>query len=192
MSDAALAFSGASNASSGTSSGLTISGDGEITKKPAAYRLHLVLQLSSAQASGNVAVDAIEVRSKDYTRVKTSISGLGSFGSDKYTVADATSTPALLTLTLTNLKLIGEETIRGNKCWHISGDSKDASGKVSTENLWVRESDYSPVREKLSSLPGVNLPSSTASAPLAVSLTIDFSNYDTGAVIEAPPASEIG
>jgi hypothetical protein len=192
MQDAALTFTGASTASSGATSGLTISGDGAITKKPAAYRLHLVVQLSSAQATGNVTIDAIEVKSTDYTRVSTSISGLGSFGSDKYTVSSASSNAALLTPKLTNLKLIGEETIRGNKCWHISGDAKDANGKTSTEQLWVRETDSYPVREQLSSLPGVSLPSGTAGSSLDVALTIDFSNFDNGAVIAAPPASEIG
>lgn len=190
MRDAALTFTGASTGSSAGT--IAISGDGKIVKKPAAYKLHLVLQLNSAQANGNVAIDAIEVNKKDYTKVNTSISGLGSFGSDKYVESDATGDAASLTPKLTNLKLVGEETIRGDKCWHITGSSKDATGKASTENLWVRESDNYPVREKLSALPGVNLPSGTASSALDVSLTIDFSNFDTGAVIDAPPAGEIG
>ncbi|HEV2236929.1 MAG TPA: hypothetical protein VGR57_09750 [Ktedonobacterales bacterium] len=189
MRDAALTFTGASNGSSS----LGISGDGEIVKKPAAFKLHLVLQLNSAQTTGSVTIDDIEVSQKDYTKINTSISGLGDFGSDKYTVSDASSdTAASLTPKLTHLKLVGEDTIRGDKCWHITGSSTDASGQTSTDNLWVRESDYYPVREKLSALPGVSLPSGTGNGALDVSLTIDFSHYDTGTVIDAPPASEIG
>lgn len=192
MRDATVAFSGSSNGAA-TGSTITVSGDGEIVKKPtAAFRLHMVLQLASAAASGSVTIDAIEVKSKDYIKINTSIGGLGAFGSDKYTVTDASSDSAALTPKLTNLKLVGEETIRGIKCWHITGDSKDADGKVSTDNLWVRESDDYPVREKLSALPGVNLPSGTASSALDLSLTIDFSNYDTGAAINPPDASQIG
>jgi hypothetical protein len=191
MRDAAVTFSGSNNASA-SASPISVTGDGEIVKKPAAFKLHMVLQLSSAQTGGSVTIDAIEVKSKDYVKFNTSLSGLGSFGSDKYIVTDATGDATALTPRLSNLKLVGEETIHGNKCWHLTGDSKDTNGKVSTENLWVRESDYYPVREKLSALPGVNLPSGAASTALDLSLTIDFSNYDTGAVISAPDASQIG
>jgi hypothetical protein len=191
MRDAAVTFSGSNNAGASASS-ISVTGDGEIVKTPAAFKLHMVLQLSSAQTSGSVAIDAIEVKSKDYVKINTSIGGRGSYGSAKYIVTDATGDATALTPRLSNLKLAGEQTIHGTKCWHLTGDSKDANGKVSTENLWVRESDYYPVREKLSTLPGVNLSAGAASSALHLSLTIDFSNYDTGAVISAPDASQIG
>ena len=64
-----------------------------------------------------------------------------------------------------------------------------------TTDVWIRESDYYYVREKLSTLPGLSLPiggsTSTTTSASNVGFTIDLSDYDKGVTISPPPADQI-
>lgn len=216
MKDAKIAMSGAiTTSSSGTEFTLNMSGDGHIVLKPtSAYQMNLVMDMKSSQITGKLTVDLIQVDGKVYTKTQVDIPGLpASPHADKYTETTATaSQTSLLPKNENSLKVVGEDTIRGDKCWHLQGNvttnaqgtpvAAGTSGATSTKvDEWMRESDYYYVRLKLDSLPGVNmLGSGTASGASSgasdtgsgnIGFIVDFSDYDTGAAVSAPPASEI-
>lgn len=216
MKDAKLALSGSiSTTANGADFTLTMSGDGQVVVKPAsAYHMNLVMDLKSAQLTGNVTVDLIQVGGKVYSKTHAVISGLPpSPDTQTYTVATVPESQSnLLPQNQTGLKVVGEDTIRGDKCWHLQGTmatnaqgtpvASGTSGSSSTKvDEWIRESDYFYVRVKLDSLPGFNpLGGGSASGISSgasdtgsgnVGFILDFSDYNTGATISAPPASEI-
>jgi hypothetical protein len=210
MKDAQLTLSGSISATStGQTITLDMTGTGQIVVKPsAAYHMALTLSLNSAQIHGTIVGDLIQVGGKLYARTQVNISGLPSTGTSKYTETPApASQSSLIPSNLGNLKIVGEDTIRGDKCWHLSGvesanaaGTPAASGTSGTHSVkvdeWIRESDYYYVRLKLNTLPGLNLPiggpSSGSSTTASANFTVDLSNYDQGVTISPPPASQIG
>lgn len=212
MKDAKLALTGSFTAnSSGTNIAFTMTGTGNVVVKPAAFHMAMTMNLSSQQVSGTIAIDLIQVDGKEYTKTQINIPGLpAGSGSDKYTVTSAPADQATLLPKITaNLKVAGEDTIRGDKCWHLTGTySTNASGTpvasgtsgATTINVeeWIRESDYYYVRLKADTLPGLSLPigasstpSSGASSSANVGFTFDLSDYDKGVTISAPPADQV-
>jgi predicted small lipoprotein YifL len=216
MKDAKLALSGnITTTASGAEFTLTMSGDGQIVLKPtSAYHMNLVMDLKSGQLTGKVTVDLIQVGGKAYTKTHADITGLPpSPDVQKYSAATVPDSQSnLVPQNQTALKVVGEDTIRGDKCWHLQGTmSTDAqgtpvaagtSGSTSAKvDEWIRESDYFYVREKLDGLPGFSpLGSGSASSVSSgasdtgsgnVGFILDFSDYNTGATISAPPASDI-
>jgi len=217
MKDAKLAISGSiTTSSSGISFTLTMTGTGEIVVKPApAYQMTINMNMTSQQVNGTIAADLIQVGSKMYTRTQINFPGLPVPSSNKYTETDApASKSSLLPTGATNLKVVGEDTIRGDKCWHLTGvistnaqGTPVAAGTSGANSVhvdeWVRESDYYYVRLKLDTLPGLSLPfggtsasgtpSSTETPTSAnAGFTFDLSNYDQGATVTAPSADQIG
>jgi hypothetical protein len=217
MKDAKLAISGSiTTSTSGISFSLTMTGTGEIVVKPApAYQMTINMNMTSQQVNGTITADVIQVGSKKYTRGQYNIPGLPVPTSNKYAETDVpASQPSLLPTGATNLKVVGEDTIRGDKCWHLTGViSTNAQGTpvaaaTSGANSvhvdeWVRESDYYYVRLKMDTLPGLSLPfggtgasgtpSSTETPTSAnAGFTFDLSNYDQGATVTAPSADQIG
>ncbi len=75
---------------------------------------------------------------------------------------------------LQNLTLVGSDTVNGYVCWHLKG-TFTSSGISSTDDLWVRQSDYYPVKAVIAS--------SNSST-----ITITYSNWNTAAAITAPAA----
>lgn len=209
MKDADMALSGTIDTSiSGISFTLTITGNGKIVVKPSnAYHMTMNIAMSSSQINGTITGDLIQVGGKQYSKTTVNIPGLPNTNSDLYTVSAADQS-SLLPDVGTNAKIVGEDTIRGDKCWHVTTTQYlDAQGTPVTASTsgatpvtadeWIRESDYYYVRAKLSTLPGLGLPlggssgSSTTTAPANAGFTIDLSNYDTGATISPPPAAQI-
>lgn len=205
MKDAAVTLSGALATSiSGININLTINGNGQIVTKPAAYHLTLNAALSSAQVNGTITVDLIQVGDTVYSKTAIQIPGFPTTNSDLYTKATAPADQgSLLPQSSANLKLVGEETIRGDKCWHITSTQYvDAQGtpvptttagaSPVTTDMWIRESDYYYVRVKLDSLPGLSLPlGGTSASASSNGFTVDLSDFDKGVTISPPPADQI-
>lgn len=211
MKDAKMSMSGSLKSStSGVDFTLTINGDGHIVAQPApAYQMTLNMKIASAQVNGTIVADVIQVKGKMYTRSQVNIPGLPSTNSGKYSVSDASGgQSSLFPTNLANLKIAGEEIVRGDKCWHLTGvvntnsqGTPVASGTSGATSVnvdeWVRESDYYIARVKLGTLPGFSLPLGGASAGSSntganVGFTIDLSNYDQGVTISPPSAAQIG
>ena len=213
MKDAKLALTGSLTTNlGGTDMAITLTGDGNIVVKPAAaFHLAMTMNLSSQQVSGTITLDLIQVGGKDYAKTQINIPGLptGS-GSDKYSVMSAPADQATFIPKITSgLKVAGEDTIRGDKCWHLTGTySTNASGTPVASGTsgattihveeWIRESDYYYVRLKMDTLPGLSLPISESSTPSSgasgsanAGFTLDFSDYDKGVTINPPPADQI-
>lgn len=208
MKDADMALSGTISTSiSGISVTMTITGNGKIVFKPAnAYHMTMNIAMSSSQINGTIVGDLIQVGDKQYSKTAVNIPGLPSNNSNLYTESAADQS-SLLPDFGTNAKIVGEETIRGDKCWHLTTtEYVDAQGTPVTSSTsgatpvtadeWIRESDYYYVRAKLNTLPGLGLPVSDSSAGSSTAasnagFTIDLSNYDTGATISPPPADQI-
>lgn len=214
MKDATIALSGnIATTTSGIDISLTISGNGQIVVKPAtAYHLTMNIGLSSSSINGTIASDLIQVSGKQYSKSTVTIPGFPGTNSDLYTVTDVSADQSsLLPDVSTNAKIVGEDTIRGDKCWHLTTTQYlDAQGTPVTATTsgatpvtadeWIRESDYYYVRAKLSTLPGLGLPlggsdsgssGTTTGTSANAGFTIDLSNYDTGVTISPPPADQI-
>jgi hypothetical protein len=215
MQDAKLTLNGATSTNvAGVAITLNMTGNGLVVLKPAAaMQLTLTMNLSGQQLSGTVVVDLIAVGDKLYTKTQMNIPGLPSNPSDNYSVTSSDTT-TLLPQHVTNLAIVGEDTIRGDKCWHLTGSTftnavgtpvaSGTSGAVATHvDEWIRERDYYYVRLKTDALPGLSLPGggATSAAPTAASgtpgasagsgFTFDFSDYDKGAKVIAPPADQV-
>ena len=211
MKDAKITMSGQLASSvSGLSFTLSINGDGEIVTKPAsAYHLTLNIALSSTQINGTITSDLIQTGGKLYNKTAIQIPGFPASNSNLYTADTAPADESsLLPTSAANLKIAGEETIRGDKCWHLTSTQYvDAQGTPVatptsgttpvTADMWIRESDDYYVRAKLSALPGLSLPlgdTGTGDSSASVGnagFTIDLSDYDKGITINPPPADQI-
>lgn len=213
MKDASVTLSGnITTSTSGIDFTLAITGNGQIVVKPStAYHLTMNIALSSSQINGTIAGDLIQTNSKLYSKTTVNIPGFPSTNSNLYTVSDASGDQSLLPDASGNAKTVGEDTIRGDKCWHVTvtqyvdaQGTPVASGTSGatpvTADEWIRESDYYIVRVKLNTLPGLGLPlggsdTSSSGTPTAssanVGFIIDLSNYDTGVTISAPPADQV-
>jgi hypothetical protein len=210
MKDAKMALTASLKSSAnGIDFNLTITGDGQIVVQPtAAFQMNLNMNIASDQLNGTVVADVIQANGKLYTRTQIKIPGFLTTDMTKYMVSDAIGVQSsLLPRELGNVKMAGEEIVRGDKCWHLSGVvSVNAAGTpvpagtrgASSVNVeeWVRESDYYVARVKLGSLPGFSLPLGGASAGAGGSsadlgFTIDLTNYDQGVSIKPPPADQI-
>lgn len=113
---------------------------------------------------GNVSVEYVTVDGTDYTRL----------GSGKY---DAKPTTAGNSQSGgwadgKNPKLVGEETVIGDKVWHVK--ATDSSGD--DFELWVREKDGYPLRYKSDSSSGFSM---------------EFSDFNAGGAISAPSADQV-
>jgi LppX_LprAFG lipoprotein len=207
MKDATVAMTGSGNTSvTGQQVDMTITANGQLVTKPEAAHIQMSMQMNGQAFSGTITLDEIVVNGKSYTKTAVQIPGLPTPNSDKYTVTTDTSlASSFQAQNLSNLKLSGEETIRGDKCWHLTGTagasaSTAGSATPSTSapvDVWVREADYYLVRVKSSVLPGGaglfgGTASSTTDASSSFSLTMDFSKFDSGVTIQAPSADQIG
>ncbi len=214
MKDATIAISGSlDTAFAGTQSTIAVTGSGHVVLKPAqASQLTLTMNLASSTVTGVITLDSITTGDTAYVRTQIQIPGLPIPSSNLYTktTVPASQGASFIPQSATNLKLAGEEVVRGDKCWHLTGSTSfnalatpSASGTTNsgavTFDLWVRESDSYLVRIKLDTLPGLNLPlggastgtSGSTSIPGTAGVVIDLSNYDQGTKITAPPADQV-
>jgi hypothetical protein len=184
---------------------IDVSGKGTVVIRPAsAYSLNTTLMLSNAQGKGTATSETISVNDTLYTRAKSDdlpdvAASNGFFAQTPVPSADA----ALLPQSLDSVQYVGEETVNGQKCWHIRGTrSYDAggvpvaggSGSVNqvTLDLWIREGDAFYMRLKMSTPDNkLQIGDKALNGSATVSFTFDFSNWNTGAQVSAPPADQI-
>lgn len=210
MKDAKVAMTGHFSSTEGSMvMTASVNATGELVLQPT-YALHLAMtmDLTSEAISGTVTGDVIEVGGKRYTKTAFDLAGVPSSSSSKYVIEDVpVSESSLLPARETNLKLVGEETIRGDKCWHLSGTettnaqgtpvaSGTAGASTIHEESWVRERDYYYVRMKMDEFPGMALPMAASSAsatptPTSSGFQVDLSDYDRGVTVSPPPADQI-
>ncbi len=214
MKDASVTLTGTvATTTSGISLTLTMSGTGQVVLKPAnASHLTINATISSAQINGTLTSDVITVGGYSYTKSNVQIPGIPTPPATLYTKAAAPDTSSSIlpqvASNLVTVKEVGEDTIRGDKCWHLTvTEYTDAQGTPVASTTagatpfvadeWIRESDYYYVRLKASTLPGFSLPlggtstGSSGSAASNVGFTIDLSNYDSGVTIAPPPADQV-
>ncbi len=185
---------------------VVVTGQGVVILDPAASQFSLKMTLSGNVVYGTVTDEYIAVGDKTYTKTVANVVGRATNSSAKYTATDTPDgpMPLLPTATQTNLQIVGEDIIRGDKCWHLSGvETTNADGMpvpvgtsgATTTHLdtWIRKSDYYYVRLKMDSLPAVfgsfgdagSNPSDTST------YQIDLSEYDRNVTISPPPADQI-
>lgn len=187
---------------------MAFTGQGDVILKPAdAFHLSLKLTMSGSVFNGTATGDVIQVGGKTYTKTQTSITGVPNTPTPKYIVEEAApsgESSLLPPKTETNLKVVGEETIRGDKTWHLSGTettnaegtpvAAGTSGATTTHvDTWIRESDYYGVRVKMDNWPNTvgSLEEAGLNTPSKATFQIDFSNYDRDITITPPPADQI-
>ena len=204
-----LTASGTTSAT-GSAANIKMTGTGQTVTNPQANTVHITVDITGQGVNGTITIDGITVNGKAYTKSQINLPGLPSTGSDKYSVANASTSSlgSLSSLGQTNLsqvRVVGEETIRGDKCWHLEGVSSASGASTSatpaasaTADVWVRKSDYYIVRIQaasagdLGNLFGAAAGGASPNSTSNFSMTIDFSNFNSGVQISAPPASEIG
>jgi len=125
---------------------------------------HYALSMTVRGSLGQLAftTQSIDVDGKEYSRV----------GTEKWTTSAPKSEPGNASRA-TGAKLVGEDTLAVGKSWHIRAN--DASG--ASFDTWVRESDG-----YLAKYAGT-----TGGGTMA----IEFTQYNTGAKVTAPPDSEV-
>lgn len=219
----------------GTStSALTLNGTGQLvqhnagTDQSASHFILNVRSTTTTAATGTASgldtpaltmkLELITIGTTAYTRYTIQMPGITLPKSDLYTQSTVPAGSASASFTFTpqsagkDLKLVGEDTINGVKCWHLTGTMSFAipatTGRATTSqeqvktDLWVRESDNRIERVKTGLLPGLSLSAPTAGsasnlapglsgASITGTLTVDFTRYDSGVTITAPPASQI-
>ncbi len=144
----------------------TVNATGEIYFNP----LEMEIQMNAANG---MQTGAILLPSGFYLKVGTSWMSLPSGSSAVATFQKDMQQYKTLN-PLQNLTMVGAETVNGYNCWHLKG-TFSGSGITSTDNLWVRQSDYYPVKAVITS--------SNSS-----SITITYSNWNTAPAITAPAA----
>lgn len=207
MKSAKVEFSANGTAGQGTdATTVVVTGQGELISNPAASHFSLTMTLSGTSVNGTVTDEYISVGGKTYTKTQANVVGRSSNSSPKYAATDTPDGPAPLlpTATQTNLKIVGVDVIRGERCWHLSGiETTSADGLpvapgtagATTSHLdtWIRESDDYYARLKMDTLPAVFGSFGDAGSNPSDKSTyqIDLSQYDRNVTISPPPADQI-
>ncbi len=106
---------------------------------------------------------------------------------------------------LSSVKLIGQETLNGQKTWHLqgnvpSGDTSSGAGGITTsstetEDLWFLQSTYLPLQITLHQTQDLSTggsgSTSTGSLNSVTDLTTTFTAWNTGATITLPAADTV-
>jgi hypothetical protein len=172
----------------GTAAGTTVSGNGTgtITTSPNRSDIKLTLNVQGTTVTVDVISDT------DGKASYTKISGLNLPGVDdtKWTKGPLTGGSSLVDTSqftdfanLTNAKLVGVETVNGQKVWHLQGTAAASAGDTSasgTEDLFISQDKYYPVQVKIHT---------TGTA--AADITLTFTGVNTGATVALPPADQI-
>jgi hypothetical protein len=204
MKDAAFTMDTKLHASApGANLSIHVSGQGELVVQSSAYHLTVKTEVGGPDVSGNFSSEIFQVSDKQYMRVDSHLVQMDS--TVKFEAVDLPNAEAwMLPQNLDNLKQVGEETVHSDKCWHLTGTKSfnpqgtpvpnGASGSTAvTFDLWIRESDSYYVRVKMNTLPGGLLPlgGDSISASTDLDVTLDFSDYNKGRTVTAPPADQV-
>jgi hypothetical protein len=205
-----LSAAGTSNAN-GTAILLNLKGSGQLVLQPAAVHVTLQVAATSEQGTSTFTQESIQVGGEAYTRAQFTVPGLGTSGSSTYTAVASTAPLTLLPQHDVGLNVVGEDTVDGQLCWHLAGlvtfgaeSSPTVGGAPRPEavpvDLWIRENDYYLARLRSNGLPGLGVPTSAASATGpdgstgsggSLTVTVDFTRYNTGVTISPPPPNQI-
>jgi hypothetical protein len=142
--------------------GTALAGEGTLELAP--KKASKMVVTAAVGLLGNISIEYVTVDGTDYSRI----------GSGKY---DAKPTTAGNSQSGgwadgKNPKLVGEETVNGDKVWHVK--ATDSSGD--DFELWVREKDGYPLRYKSDSSSGFSM---------------EFSAFNVGDAISAPSADQV-
>lgn len=173
----------------GTALGEAVSGTGSGTVTTSPNRAEIKLTLSAQGTTFTLDTIADNDTKTSYTK----LSGLNLPGLDgsKWIKAPLTGGSSSLIDTsqftdyssLRDAKLVGVETVNGQKVWHLRGTASPSSGDTSasgTEDLFISQDKYYPVQEKIHT---------TGTA--AADITLTFTAVNSGATVALPPADQI-
>ncbi len=206
--DATFNLSGAitDNLPGGNMYKITLSGTGALTMSP--QRLHYTAAIENKGSFGPSGSLGIEEIITDGSNTYLKMSGTpGNSNNGQWVKAKSSAdgnTPLsgvgfLNYRQLGNPVVIGAETIGGQLTWHVrvALASKDiyptqsSSVRITgTEDLWLAQSTSFPVRVVQSFTLGGSVSGLTAANAFAVTITIDFTAWNTGVTI-TPPASYV-
>jgi hypothetical protein len=176
INDAAFTFSGTVTSAGQTTN---ISGSGKFTKSPARFEMQISGTFSGIQISPTFIVDAatntVYIKfgpnslgiSPDVWYKGAATGSLGSFASIGSEIAGSAGYSSL-----TNVTLVGTDTVNGVAVWHVRGTDKNGA----TDDVYVRQDNYYPVKVIVSGN-GTNL-------------TITFTSVNTGVSITLPTQTQ--
>jgi hypothetical protein len=155
---------------SGSSTPATITerGTGILTTQP--YRQDITLTTSADGVT--IPLELLTDGQTLYTRAT---------GSTTWRQQPADATTRFLEENLSAPTLIGSETLGGVAAWHLRG-TLSASDPQNTEDLWLRKDNYLPLKSILHAASGDGT---------AITATLTFSKWNTGAKITPPAKTAI-
>jgi hypothetical protein len=162
-------------------------GSGTITTSPSRAEIKLTL---SAQGS-TFTLDTIADNDSKTSYTKLSGLNLPGFDGSKWikTPLDSGSGSLIDTSQFTDYsslkdaKLVGVETVNGQKAWHLQGTAAASAGDTSassTEDLFISQDKYYPVQVKIHT-----------TGDAAADVTLTFTGVNTGATVALPPPDQI-
>lgn len=161
------------------SAGDSVSGTISFTDNPSAYYWHL----SGTTGGVTRTADYISIGGNTYERV---YQGNSLPAGTKWTVS-ASGNPLVSIRSLndlytpfTNPTLVGKETINGADTYHLNQVIQEANDTV-TADLWVRQDNFYPAKQ-------IDM---IASGTVTLTMTITYTDWDTGQKINAPPAGDV-
>jgi len=173
----------------GTAAGQAVSGTGTgaITTSPNRDEIKLTFNVQGTTVTLDTIAD------NDTKTSYTKLSGLNLPGVDdtKWTKGPLAGGSGSLVDTsqltdfanLRDAKLVGVETVNGQKVWHLQGTASPSAGDTSasgTEDLFISQDKYYPVQVKIHT---------TGAA--AADITLTFTAVNSGATVALPPADQI-
>jgi hypothetical protein len=180
-----LSFTGSFSGTSGTGTGT-----GKITKHPERSDISLTVPVEGQPVTLEVITDV--ATSSEYSKITNSpIPGFGDQWIQSPLGSSSTSSSLVDTSQitsylngLTNVRLVGSETIDGTAEWHIKGTTTQStatqSGESGTTDLYVTKDTYLPKKVV-----------ETVTGSAAGTFTLLFTAYDTGITINLPPADQV-
>lgn len=193
-----------------TTLNLAFQATGQATFSPDALNLHIAMAMTdpgSGSPTGAMTFDVVEVNHLVYIKGLIQMPGQPAQQSDMYSVTDAQSLgtsadlASVLAPPLTDLTTVGQQTIRGDKCWHLTGVDM-TSGNASTTapstpadvDVWVRRSDGRIVQIQTHSLGALGVLFGAGEGmdfSPSVTLTFALTAFDKGITIGSPPADQV-
>jgi hypothetical protein len=172
-------FSGTSGSGTGT---------GKITKHPERSDINLTILLDGQQVTLEVITDV--ATSSEYSKISGSpIPGFGDMwiksplGSTSSTPVDTSQITSYLN-GVSNVTLVGSDTVDGTAVWHIKGTTSQSAttqtGESGTTDMYVTKDRYLPKKVV-----------ETLTGSAAGTFTLLFTSYDTGITIDLPPADQV-
>jgi hypothetical protein len=167
---------------------LSMTGNGKLTTQPKRTDTTVSITIAGKPILDETITDGQDIYRKVANQPKWNKSSLNKVG-----FAPSSDFLALDYDQMKGGTLIGSESINGVTTWHLSsmGPSHGSStgSAVLTENLWLRQDNYYPVKITLHEVREV--PDSITNAQQLYDETIIFTQWDKGIIISLPASSEV-